>query len=225
MKQSTTPSQTAILIVAPDSELETIAELIAAAGGNRVEVLNGQVGQRELLSTIARESFWAIHFAGQGNNLALALSDGPLNMDMFQQVISAASLPRLVLLNACETAGHGVAAYSVGVNYVIAWPGKVNDKAAAEFAVTFWNTWRYSRNVSRSFETAQDMLQRFYPGHQLPILLNGRLSVMQQHLDEINHRLANQERNRFPNYVVYILLALLSLSLLTTVAVTAFLTP
>ena len=173
-----------ILIVAPASGLDQVGEMLAAVGGNTPTLLYGTVTCREVVDRISSGQFQAVHFSGHGNTGALEMSDGILPTDMLQEAISSASdQVALVFLNACESITPGVSIYKGGVPYVITWRVAVPDDVAKEFAVAFYQALALSEDVRKAFDVATHRLDLVAPLQEPPILLNGRLAVMQHRVE------------------------------------------
>lgn len=178
------------LIIAPDSDLAVLAELIAAAGENRPTILHGTVGHRELLSALRGDAYDIIHFAGHGQTMRLTLSDGELSTDMVTSSIENHKRPNLIFLNACKTLPAAIQLHQHGANYVIGWRDDVNDRVAGEFAVAFYNTLKLNDQPLRAFDIAKRMMTEVHPGAEQPVILNGRMLAMEQEIADLRSRIA-----------------------------------
>jgi len=177
-----------VLIIAPGSELQVLAELITASGGNQPTILHGIVSHREVLATIRRQHFDIMHFAGHGDSMELELSDGPLAVEMLASAIGE-NRTELIILNACRSLPAAVTLHARGISYVIGWRDDVHDVAAENFAVSFFNTLRLNGDVHQSFDTASQIMQRSYEDEEPPMLLNGQFSKMQGKIDSLQNQL------------------------------------
>lgn len=181
-----------ILLIAPESDLGTLAELIAAAGENQPTILHGWVGHREVLAALRRDVYDIIHFAGHGTTMRLELSDGPLAVEMF--ISAMEKRPQLIFLNSCRSLAAAAQMHRHGANYVIGWRDEVNDKIAGEFAVSFYNTLKLNNNPLATFGTARSILVEFYPEQELPVLLNGRMLTMEQEIEALRRKIEENKQ-------------------------------
>lgn len=172
-----------ILIVAPESNLAVLAELIAAAGENQPTILYGNVGHRELLSALRGSAYDIIHFAGHGDSMSLSLSDGDLSTEMLTSSLENQKRPNLIFLNACKSLPAAARLHQHGANYVIGWRDLINDQVAGEFAVTFYNTLKLNNNPQRAFDIARQAIDGLHPGIESPVILNGRMLLMEKTID------------------------------------------
>jgi len=202
------------LIIAPECELDVVADIIAAVGGdNLVNIVRGHVGMEDVLRAIELHKPEALHFAGHGDHAELMLSDGPLNVGVLQRALSDMNhdRPRLAFLNACYTARTAAMIYDAGVDYVIGWVGDVPDNVAKTFATTFYASLRYNHDPELSFQTAEATILRIYGNDYVPLLLNGRISKLERRVTEIIQEMSRRNR-RLQQYAL-ILAALLLLML------------
>lgn len=206
------------LIIAPECELDVIADIIAAIGGdNLVNVVRGRVGMEDVLRAIELHKPEALHFAGHGTNADLMLSDGPLNVGVLQRALADMNddKPRLAFLNACYTARTAAMIYDAGVSYVIGWVGEVPDQVAKTFATTFYASLRYNHDPELSFETAEATILRLYENDYVPLLINGRITKLERRIAEIASEMGRRNR-QLQRYAIVLasllLLVLLSLS-------------
>jgi hypothetical protein len=183
-----------ILIVAPDGDLQNLAELIEAVGENIATPLRGTVTARELLQRLRSEQFDAVHFAGHGESMELGLSDGPLSIELLSSAIQEGTHPRLMFFNACASLPAAASLHGYGVGYTIGWrQDEVPDNAASSFAVTFYNSLRLNGgNVRRAFDSAIDMMRRHFPETEEPIIINGRMAALLAEVVELRASVKNR---------------------------------
>ncbi len=169
-----------ILIVAPDSDLGNLAELVEAAGENMPTVLRGTVTGRELLQRLRSERYDVVHFAGHGTSMELGLTDGLLSVELLSSAIQEGMQPVLMFFNACASLPQAAQLHGYGVGYTIGWrQERLLDQAAGAFAVTFYNSLRLNGgDIRRGFDAALDGLRRHYPEVEEPIIVNGRMAAL-----------------------------------------------
>lgn len=189
-----------ILLVAPDSDLAVLAELIAAAGENQPTILHGNIGHRELLASLRGSVYDIIHFAGHGQTMRLTLSDGELSTEMLISSLDNQKRPNLIFLNACKSLSAAAQLYRHGANYVIGWRDDVSDTVAGEFAVAFYNTLKLNAHPHRAFDIARRMMTEFHPGAEQPVILNGRMLSLE---DEIAKLRSQIEEGRDDNFLIW----------------------
>lgn len=194
-----------ILIVAPNSDLQNLAELIAAAGESQPTILHQTVTNRELLNTLRGGQYQIVHFAGHGERMELELNDGPLSVDMLSSAIQEGTQPMLMFFNSCASLPAAAHMHSYGVGYVIGWRQEdLSDDPAGSFAVTFYNTLRLNGfDVHRAFATATEGMHRHYPGYEEPVLINGRMAVLLKEMDALRALL--KDRNTRTEYTGHII--------------------
>jgi hypothetical protein len=150
--------------LALDEEYRQIGQKIRLASGRDLFDLIGcwAVRPDDLLQGLNEHRPHMVHFSGHGNpdgQIILAGEndrDRPVSTSALRRLFSAASLAgntRIVLLNACYTAGQAEA-IGTSVDYVIGMPAPVGDKAAAVFAASFYRALGFGRNVTDAFEQA-----------------------------------------------------------------------
>ncbi len=183
-----------ILIVAPDSDLSNLAELVEAAGENVPIVLRGTVTGRELLQRLRSERYDVVHFAGHGTAMELGLSDGPLSVELLSSAIQEGMHPTLMFFNACASLPVAAQLHGYGVSYTIGWRQEgVPDRAAGAFAVTFYNSLRLNGgSIRRAFDAALDGLRRHYPEVEEPICINGRMAALLAEVVELRASVKNR---------------------------------
>jgi hypothetical protein len=177
-----------LLIVAPESSIDAVAELIAAVGAGRADILYGIVPGREVIQRIRAGSYTALLIVAHGNRDALAMSDGLLNAALLEEAIRSAGGLRLVMLAACESIGPAAEIYIGGVSYAIGWAGQVDDDVARAYGVTFWNSYKLSRDPHAAHANGLDAVAMVDPHHHPPILLNGRSEGYQRQINDMLSR-------------------------------------
>lgn len=205
-----------ILIVAPDSELSTHLELIAAVGGNTPTVLHGMVPTRQVLEHISLGKYDAIHFAGHGNRDALQMSDGTLDVDQLEEALAAATrngkFISLVFLNSCKSIFSGAHIYSSSQGspaFVVAWAHDVPDNQASAFAVRFWQSMGTHGNAHEAFDNALSALRREYSDVTPPLLLNGRMDDLRMSMREMANEISLlNKRPVAPPWMVAVVVAM-----------------
>ena len=194
-----------ILIVAPDSDLKNLAELVEAAGENVPTVLRGTVTGRELLQRLRSEPYDVVHFAGHGTTMELGLSDGPLSVELLSSAIQEGMHPRLMFFNACASLPQAAQLHGYGVGYTIGWRQEgVPDRAAGAFAVAFYNSLRLNGgNIRRAFDGAVDGLRRHFAEVEEPVIINGRLAALLTEVAEL--RMSVKDRDSRTQYIGHVI--------------------
>lgn len=191
-----------ILIVAPDSDLNTQVDLIAAMGGNMATPLHGVVPVREVLNEIASGNYDAVHFASHGDRNALLMSDGTIDEDQLENSIKRSSdngrQIKLVFLNACQSITTAIYIHSPkegSPSFVIGWRTDVQDAVATSFAVRFYETLRLNdEDVHDAFDSGVAAIRRSYPEVESPLLLNGRLQDIRIAMNDLVIRFGAMEK-------------------------------
>jgi hypothetical protein len=220
-----------ILIVVPDSDLLTHAELVSSASENRPTILSGLVTTREVISHIETGEYDAIHFGGHSNSSSLKMSDGMLHFTELEYAFDSAAQSgkpvRLCLLNGCRSIANAARLHRMGnggPGYVIGWASDIDDVVASYFAVHFWRNMHVSSDVHAVFSGAvaalRDKYASLYDDFEPPILINGsramlqlmtvRLDDMTAKNDELSRNLA---RNQFINLGTLFLLGFISIAI------------
>jgi hypothetical protein len=119
-----------------------------------------------------------VHFSGHGEEEGLMV-EGELGIAV---PISSKALSGLfelcsdhvecVILNACYSATQADV-INKHINYVIGMPGKINDKAAIEFAVGFYDALGVGKSFEESFEFGCNAILQTFPElshHLIPVL-------------------------------------------------------
>lgn len=208
------------LVMAPASNLNNVADIIAAANGMRLDVLDGLVTAREMLRRIGRGEHEVVFFGGHGDDDSLAASDGPLDENLLRQALREASAQRLqiVVLNSCFSLSVAAMLYRAGVApRVIGWPGDVSDEAAGYWAKAFFRSLAMGVDYWEAFASSVEVLRARYPDQQPPELLNGRISLLEQQVAGIKRQL--DDAVVIPRWMLAPgLLVLLMVAVITTVA-------
>lgn len=182
------------LVIAPKSNIDAIAEIIAASGLGETQTLYGMVAGREVISTVANGNFGILVFVLDSNTKFLEMSDGLLNTDELENAIQHSGTIYLVVLSSCEGLGTAAEIYLGGVSYAIGWQRQVGDKVASEFTSTFLRAYRLNRNIHDSYDLAVSALRKFYPTEDAPILLNGRDRGYQSQIEDMATQIIRQQR-------------------------------
>lgn len=178
-----------ILIVAPDSDLNTVADLLAAAQGFRVNVLKGFVTGREALKEIASGRYQIVHFAGHGAVDGLRASDGPLD-DEYLEMALRSSAVELVVLNTCSSVAIAAKLYRAGVvPRAISWRVEVTDPDATAWAAAFYAALALGADYWEAYLSSVEVMQTRSPGFEPPVYLNGRIALLEQQVMAIQARL------------------------------------
>lgn len=181
-----------ILIVAPKSSLENLGDLLAAARGFQVTVLNGLVNSREVLREIASGDYQIVHFAGEGSSNALLMSDGPLEEDRLRRAFSSNKHIEAVIFNACSSIATAAELYREGaVPRVISWRVDVLDRIAIEWATLFYETLAASGDYWSAHATAAEVMQIRHSGFEAPIYLNGRIVLIEQQVNYLREQVGD----------------------------------
>lgn len=191
-----------ILIVAPESELNTHVDLIAAMGGNLATPLHGVVPVREVLNEIASGQYDAIHFASHGMSDALAMSDGMIDEEQLQNAIRKSSdngkQIKLVVLNACQSITAGIYIHSPregSPSFVVGWRTDVTDAVANLFAERFYRALQMNgEDVHDAFDSGVYAIKRSFPDVEVPLLLNGRLHDLRIAMNDMIVRFTSLEK-------------------------------
>lgn len=181
-----------VLVMAPASNLKTTADIVAAANGMRVHVLDGLVSGREMLREIGAGGYEVVYFGGHGDDDGLEASDGRLDEEFLRQALRNASAGRLqiVVLNACNSISVAASLYRAGVApRVIGWPGDASDGAAAAWAKSFFRSLAMGADYWEAYASSVDVLRAEFPQQRPPELLNGRVSLLEQQVAEIRRQL------------------------------------
>lgn len=173
-----------ILFVAPvdaQAPLATGGELARTAGGNSLEVCDGNVDRSKLESYLSGGQFDVVHFAQHGNRLGLDLADGTLEVADLLSMLERQTALRLIFINACNSAATGITLHNAMHIPVIAHDAPIEDKAALAFAETFYRALRSPGvQIGTAFERGVHTLQaRFRDDARTPQLINGDMADKQ----------------------------------------------
>lgn len=183
-----------ILIIAPDSNLNTVADLLAAAQGFRVNVLRGYVTGREALKEIASGRYQVVHFAGHGCVDSLQVSDGPLD-DEYLEMALRSSAVELVLLNTCASVAMAAKLYRAGVApRVIGWRIDVGDSVAVAWAAAFYAALALGADYWEAYLHSAEVMRTRVPDFEQPVFLNGRIALLEQQVLAIQAKLDGLNR-------------------------------
>jgi hypothetical protein len=181
-----------LLVVAPGSNLQVNVEIIAAAANARTTTLNGHVPKRELLGHIESGDYDGIHFAAHGTPYSVQMSDETVYDSELQSAFDIAARKgkpvRIVLLNTCRSLPLAIRFHSMGTSsprYVIGWRDDVEDEVAGEFAKAFWSKAYPDCDVHQTFDLAIDEIRHRFPAHELPNLINGMRTVIQDLIEQV----------------------------------------
>lgn len=119
-----------------------------------------------------------VHFSGHGGEEGLMM-EGEMGIAVSISIEALSNLFELcanhvecVILNACYSALQAVA-INKHINYVIGMPGKINDHAAIEFSVGFYDALGAGRIIEDAFKFGCNAFQNMFPNiseHLIPIL-------------------------------------------------------
>lgn len=171
------------LVVAPASNINNLADWVASANGRQLTVLNGMVSVREVLAAIASGRYRIIHFATHGCETALTVSDGEIPDHLLEDALRHAGHVELVIIGACSSIPVGARLYMAGVPRVLSWRTEVDDRAAVEWAKTFYSSLGMSGDIWDAQVTAGEAVRRL--GYEPPIFLNGRMAKLEAELSEM----------------------------------------
>ncbi len=203
-----------LLIIAPESDLDTHSEILDAVGANNTKILHGVVSVRHVLDAIEEGLYDAIHFAGHGEEMRIIFSDGHLDAALLADAIHKHGRVRLCLFNSCESLGTALACYMAGSTYAIGWQDRVGDKVAQTFAYAFWSSYKMSEDIGGAYRTGREAVLWGHPDNRLfPALLNGRGQIAQDKMTKVTADLQNSNRLAWLLGVLFASLALLDIYL------------
>ena len=172
------------------SNLNTVSEMVAAAGASRIDILNEMVSGREVLQKLRSGRYSKLVIASHGSDVATEMTDGLLDPELIIQALNESlGVPlvlrwmfnhrgmNVILFNSCESIEQVSVIFRKvpSMKYGIGWAGQITDDAARTFSVTFFTTLGVSEDTQQAFDTGCLAIQKFHPNHRLPILLNGRV--------------------------------------------------
>lgn len=172
-----------VLVVAPKSDINNVADWVASARGHQLTVLNGTVSTREVIGAVASGKHQVVHFANHnwqptdGCRGALVMSDGVIPEDLLEDAFRAAGNVELAIIGACASVSLGARLYMAGVPRTISWRVDVNDQIAGEWAKTFYESLGLNGDIFDATQTAAERVRQL--GVDAPIYLNGRMSVLE----------------------------------------------
>lgn len=182
-----------VLIIAPESDLKNMTDIMAAANGFRVNVLNGYVSSREALKEIGNGRYDVVFFGGHQNEAdSIMMSDGRLDEEYLRQALRNASAGRLqmLILNSCDSISMAAALYRSGVApRVIGWPGDVPDTTAGAWAQNFFRSLAMGAEFWEAFASSVEVLRAQFPDVKPPVFLNGRITMLEEQVAEIRRQL------------------------------------
>jgi len=118
-----------------------------------------------------------VHFMGHGTEEALIIEDDSgEKKEVYSQALSnlfklSAKHLEIVVLNACYSK-YLANIISTHINYVIGMKQEINDRAAIEFSVGFYDALGAGRDVKEAFEYGCNAIQLFQiPEEMIPILI------------------------------------------------------
>lgn len=139
------------------------------------------VRYRDLRRSLLDSKPQIVHFSGHGEEDCLVL-EGELGIPASIAPKAISGLFELcsghvecVMLNACYSVSQ-TAAINKHINYVIGMTGKINDKAAIEFSVGFYDALGAGRSVEDAFKFGCNALQEKFPNISddlMPVLKKG----------------------------------------------------
>lgn len=184
-----------LLIIAPESDLDTYSEILDAVGESNTKILHGSVSVRHALDAIEDGTFDAFHFAGHGEEMRISFSDGHLDAALLADAIRKHGKVRLCLFNSCESLGTALACYMAGSTYAIGWQDMVGDRVAVTFAYAFWSSYKMSGDIGGAYRTGREAVLWGHPDNRLlPALLNGRGQAAQDEMATMGVDLKNSNR-------------------------------
>jgi hypothetical protein len=134
-------------------------------------------GQRDLRRALLDHNPDIVHFTGHGNKKGLLVVD-EMGMAVSFSSKALAGLFELVsdkvecvILSTCYSA-HQANAVSKHIKYVIGMRKEIEDKAAVEFAIGFYDAIGAGRSLEDAFKFGINAIREFnLPGHQVPLLI------------------------------------------------------
>lgn len=180
-----------ILIIVPESELNTVADLMAASAGFRINVLRGYVTGREALREIGSGDYQIVHFGGHGGEESLLVSDGPIDDEYLEMALRSAGV-ELVVLNSCASVSMAAKLYRDGVApRVIGWPQEdVGDVMASAWATAFYSSLALGAEYWEAYLSSVEVMRGREVGFRAPVFLNGRIVLLEERVKDIQERLA-----------------------------------
>lgn len=149
--------------------------------GDRFRVVSEwAVGARELRRALLDHQPEFVHFSGHGTEMGIALEAQSgethhVGADALAELLSHfASHVRCVLLNACHSQSQAEAIGLV-ISYTIGMREMIQDEAAIEFAVGFYDAVGAGREIDEAFAIGLSAIATSgFPGHSAPVLNHRR---------------------------------------------------
>ncbi|MCP4146152.1 MAG: CHAT domain-containing protein [bacterium] len=140
------------------------------------------VRQRDLRRSLLENEPQIVHFSGHGERSGIIVEDDELGIaaPISKEAISGlfelcADHVECVILNACYSATQA-GAINRHINYVIGMPGEINDTAAIEFSVGFYDALGAGKTVEKAFKfgcNAIKMKLADVADELIPVLIQG----------------------------------------------------
>jgi hypothetical protein len=177
-----------------DEEIREIKEGIQQAKhGVQFEVKSElAVRLKDLRRMLLKYEPQVVHFIGHGNKAGLLVED-ELGMAVSISSKALAGLFELfsdktecVILSACYSAPQ-VKAIGKHINYVIGMQKEINDEAAIEFAIGFYDALAAGRSVENAFKFGTNAILQRFPDiseHLIPVLI--KRDIINKKVPEIN---------------------------------------
>jgi hypothetical protein len=213
-----------ILIIVPDTSLDTREEIINASSGFEPTILSGTVTRQRALKEIMTGNWDIVYFGTHGKEYVLEMSDGMIEEDLLEHAVKTNGRIKMLFLNACRSIHTSAEVYNnSNVAYTVGWPGNVTNEVARTWARLFFESLRIdSMDVRGAAKIASDAIVKSYRicPDELPIVLNGRASVLIAENFQLNAELHRSGVVRMPTWMVAsnILLIVLLLLILTLLA-------
>lgn len=106
------------------------------------------------------------HFSGHSNNQLLALQDKPTRAGNLSTVLGMQNQLMLVFLNGCANAQQVQELWDKGCKVIIATQAKVEDTAAMQFSLAFYQALKEGKTLREAFDTAKSQLSDQAGGKQ-----------------------------------------------------------
>jgi len=139
---------------------------------------------KDIRRTLLKYEPQVVHFIGHGNKKGLLVEDemgmavgipSKALSELFELVSNETCKIECVILSACYSKSQAKA-ISKHIHYVIGMPKDIEDKAAVEFAIGFYDALAAGRSVEDSFKFGTNAVRQRFPGipaHLIPILIKG----------------------------------------------------
>lgn len=187
--------QLQLLIVAPESELDTRNEILNAVGPDTAKVLHGPISVQTVLDHIKSGEYTGVHFAGHGTQMRLNFTDGSLDAALLGDAIRKNGRMIMCLFNSCDSIGAAMESHRAGSSYAIAWQDEVSDKVAITFAFAFWASYKMHNNVADAYRTGREAVIFGHPDNRnLPFMFNGQNRAAQERLTQLTADAVKSQR-------------------------------